>query len=112
MESNPQHKEIRRLSLTSSIVFLAEFGAYVLIIFLHDGGVPPLLDGPVGEVMLFVPLAVAVVSITRLVFLQLTAGARIPFVDGWLIQLSILSLYIGPFIVYGFLNLIDVLPVK
>jgi len=59
-----------------------------------------------------VPLAVAVVSITRLVFLQLTAGARIPFVDGWLIQLSILSLYIGPFIVYGFLNLIDVLPVK
>ena len=111
MDIDPQHKKIRRFSLISSIVFLAVFGTFVLIGSLHDQGLRPLFDGPVFVVLLFVPLAVAVVFITRLVYLRLTVDTRIPFVDGWLIQLSILGLYTGPFIFSRLLTVIDAISV-
>ena len=99
METNPHHKEIRRLSLTSSIVFLAHTGLFVLTVAFEYGSLALVLFGSGGGAVLFVPLAVAVVFIARLVYLRLNSNARIPFVDGWLIQLSILSLYAGLYIV-------------
>jgi uncharacterized membrane protein (DUF485 family) len=99
METDPHHKEIRWLSLTSSIVFLAQLGLFVLIVAFHYEHVGLLLIGSGRGIVFFAPLAVAVVFIVRLVYLRFTANALIPFVDGWLIQLSILSLYIGMFII-------------
>ena len=99
METDPHHNEIRRLSLISSIVFLAQSGLFVLIVSFDPEGLGLLLFGSTGGKVLFVPLAVAVVFIVRLVYLKLGANARIPFVDGWLIQLSILGLYTGRFVV-------------
>ena len=99
METDPHHKEIRRLSLTSSIVFLGQIGLFALIVSFHYEGLALLLIGSVFRIVMFAPLVVAGVFLVRLGYLKLAANSRIPFVDGWLIQLSILSLYIGMFII-------------
>ena len=85
--------------MASSIVYLAHIGLIVLILSFDLESLALLLFGLFGNSVLHVPLAVAVVFIVRLVYLKLAANSRIPFVDGWLIQLSILSLYIGMFII-------------
>jgi uncharacterized membrane protein (DUF485 family) len=97
METEQHHKEIRRLSLISSTVFLAQVGLFVLFASFHYEGLALLLIGSVFPLVMFAPLVVAGVVIVRLVYLRLAANSRIPFIDGWLIQLSILSLYIGMF---------------
>jgi hypothetical protein len=100
MDTDPHRKEIRRLSLTSSIVFLLLAGFFTLIVSIRIEGQALLLIGSSLQILLFVPLALAFAFIVRLVHLRLTTNARIPFVSGWLIQVSILILYTGLYIVF------------
>lgn len=93
MDTDPHQKEIRRLSLTSSIVFLLLAGYFILIFSIRIEGLALLLIGSSLRILLFAPLALALAFIVRLVYLRLITNARIPFVNGWLIQVSILILY-------------------
>lgn len=93
MDTGPHFTEIRRLSLASSIVFLLLVAFFGLITAYQFEGLILRLIGLSLTVALYLPLIVAIAFALRLVYLKFTVKARISFVDGWLIHVSILILY-------------------
>jgi hypothetical protein len=95
-------REIRVLSLGASFVFLADFGLYIAHLAL-DRFPPPYF---VGLMLLFAPLAISAASIVRLLYLHFRGGFSVPFVDGWLIHISIVGVLVGPVVLIPLIDLI------
>ena len=98
MADDPSYEEIRRLSLVSSVVFLVVFISLLVGWFLPGKLLSSVAKVALVPILLVSPLGVAICCVAKLSFLRLRSGAKIPFVDGWLIQLSIIGLYAVPFI--------------
>ncbi|MDJ0794908.1 MAG: hypothetical protein QNI98_11765 [Woeseiaceae bacterium] len=88
-----QRIEYRALSLASSAVFLASFAVLFYAVSYRTTNSLYSVLAEHWIPLLFVPVALPILSVFRLAYLRFVKLVRIPIVDGWSIHVIILAPY-------------------